>query len=49
MWVLSTPIYAKKTHGRDWRHKVKETMIRGGIKKCAMKQVSPNPMCNVKR
>ena len=43
LWTSSTPIYAEKTHGKDWMNKVKETMIRVGLKKC------PNPMCNVKR
>ena len=44
-WTFTTPIYPEETHGADWMKTVKETMIRGGLKKCAMKLVSPNPTC----
>ena len=38
-----TPILTGETHGKDWMNKVKETMIRGGLNKCAMELVSPIP------
>ena len=47
--TTTKPIYAEETHGEDWVNQVKQTMIRGGLKQCAMALVSPTPKCIYKK
>jgi hypothetical protein len=48
-WTSKKPVFKDDTHGKDWVNYVKETLIRGGLKKCAMELMSPMPMCIFKR
>ena len=48
-FTTTKPIYAEETHGKDWVNQVKQAMIRGGLKQCAMALVSTTPMCIYKK
>ena len=48
-FMTKTEILVNETHGEDWRIKLKQSIERGSIKKCAELLESPYPTCLYKR
>ena len=48
-FITKDGILIDETHGEDWRIKLKQSMERGSIKKCAELLESPHPTCLYKR